>query len=251
MRTIPEDYLIVIPARFESTRFPGKALADIGGKPMIIRTAERCLQVARENQVVVATDDKRIIESCEAHGIWAELTKKEHQTGTDRVAEISRRFQAKRYLNVQGDEPVFNPRDIVSIADVSQDPLVTITGYCQLEKHMWGDSKHIKLVFGQKNQLLYISRANIPGSHSGEFIEGYRQVCIYSYTKEILEKFSSTGGRSRLESIEDNEVLRFLELGLPVQVVELSSDSISVDRNEDLTLVVDRIKREQFGLSPR
>lgn len=244
MRTIPEDYLIVIPARFGSTRFPGKALADIGGKPMIIRTAERCLQVARKNQVVVATDDKRIIEACEAHGIWAELTKKEHQTGTDRVAEISRRFQAKRYLNVQGDEPVLNPRDIVSVADVSEDPLVTITGYCQLEKHMWGDSKHIKLVFGNSSQLLYISRADIPGSHSGEFVEGFRQVCIYSYSRESLDQVQSTAGRSRLESIEDHELLRFLELGLQVQVVELSSDSISVDRPKDIELVLKRIKSE-------
>lgn len=243
MSSIPSNHLIVIPARHSSSRLPGKPLIDIDGKPMIVRTAQRCLEVASESQVIVATDDERIIDACQAFGIWAELTKAHHPTGTDRVAEIAKRHKAERYINVQGDEPLFNPSDILAIIRTESNSEVTYIGYCPLEKNMWDDSKHIKLVFGLENQLLYISRANIPGSHSGEFLEAFRQVCIYSYSEETLEKFSSTGGRTRLEQIEDNEVVRFLELGLQVEVVEMSDESVSVDRQEDVDLVLSRLSQ--------
>jgi len=239
---IRDNALIVIPARFKSSRLPGKPLIDIAGKPMIVRTAERCLEVADRHEVLVATDDARILETCEAHGIRVEMTSSEHPTGGDRVAEIASRSKADLFINVQGDEPVFNPEDILEIAKASlRDRSKTYIGYCDLQEHEWGDSKHIKLIFGLQNQLIYIGRANVPGSHDGQFKFAYRQVCVYAYSAETLQRFTSSHGRTPIEEIEDNEVMRFLELGMPVEVVRLSDDSISVDRQKDIALVIERL----------
>lgn len=239
---IPDDILIVIPARFRSTRLPGKPLIDIAGKPMVVRTAERCFEVASRDQVLVATDDERIARVCRSHGIRVEMTRDDHPTGGDRVAEIASRIPAVQYINVQGDEPVFNPADILAIVRASaRDQNKAYIGYCNMSKDQWGDSKHIKLTFGLENQLIYIGRADVPGSHDGAFRFAYRQVCVYAYTAETLKVFASTNGRTPLELIEDNEVMRFLELGLPVEVVEMSDESISVDRLDDVAKAERRI----------
>jgi 3-deoxy-manno-octulosonate cytidylyltransferase (CMP-KDO synthetase) len=236
-----DDLLVVIPARFRSRRLPGKPLVDIAGIPMVVRTAERCFEVIPRDRVLVATDDERIVEACEARGIRVEMTRDDHPTGTDRVAEIASRFPASIYVNVQGDEPVFNPDDILRIIEESRkDPSKTYIGYCAMTPEQWGDSKYIKLLFGLDRRLIYIGRAQVPGSHDGRFTVAYRQVCVYAYPADALAAFASSGGRTPLEEIEDCEVVRFLELGLPVQVVELSADSMSVDRPEDV------IKVEEF-----
>ena len=242
---IPDDALIVIPARYESSRLPGKPLIDLAGKPMIVRTAEQCLKVANQSQVVVATDDQRIAEVCREFDVRCELTDSKHQTGSDRVAEVASRISAGVYLNVQGDEPVFNPRDIIVLVNrFERESRTTLIGYCEMSEDEWSDSKNIKLLFGQSNQLIYIGRAKVPGSHNGEFRVGFRQVCIYGYSADVLREFSSTGVRTPLESIEDNEVMRFLELGMQVDVVKLSDDSISVDRPSDVDRVLARLAQK-------
>jgi 3-deoxy-manno-octulosonate cytidylyltransferase (CMP-KDO synthetase) len=242
MPKIPSDYLIVIPARFDSSRLPGKPLREISGKPMIIRTAERCLRVANPDQVIVATDDLRIAEVCQEFGIRFEITEKSHSTGSDRVAEVASRIPASVYINVQGDEPVFNPDDILILAEESAADLSkAYIGYCDMSEEEWRDTKNIKLLFGLNNQLIYIGRAQVPGSHSGDFRVGYRQVCAYAYTQEILRDFSKVGQRTPLENLEDNEVMRFLELGIKVQVVKMSNHSISVDRPSDIPRVERRL----------
>ncbi len=241
---IPSDFLIVIPARFDSSRLPGKPLREIAGKPMIIRTAQRCLAVANPDQVIVATDDLRIAEVCQKFSVRYEMTEKSHPTGSDRVAEVATRIPASIYINVQGDEPVFNPADILILAEESaNDHSKAYIGYCEMSQEEWRDSKNIKLLFGLNKQLIYIGRAQVPGSHTGDFRVGYRQVCAYAYTQEILKDFSKVGQRTPLESIEDNEVMRFLELGIRVQVVKMSNHSISVDRPNDIARVERRIKK--------
>jgi len=237
------DYLIVVPARYRSTRLPGKPLVDILGKPMIVRTVERCLKVAPRERVVVATDDERIVDVCRANGIRVEMTRSDHRTGSDRVAEIASRIPAEAYINVQGDEPVFNPEDIIRIIEAaSADSTRTYIGYCDLKESEWADSKYLKLLFGIHKQLIYIGRAQVPGSHDGSFHGGHRQVCIHSYPREALESFASSDARTPIEAIEDHEMMRFLEMGLPVQVVELSADSMAVDRPSDLALVEQRLR---------
>jgi 3-deoxy-manno-octulosonate cytidylyltransferase (CMP-KDO synthetase) len=233
-----DDVLVVIPARYKSTRLPGKPLVEIAGKPMILRTAERVLEVVPRDRMLVATDDQRIVDVCEAEGIPVALTADDHPTGTDRVAEIARRFPAKLYINVQGDEPVFPSEDILRIMEaVENDPDRTYIGYCEMSEEQWRDSKNIKLLFGLDNQLTYIGRAQVPGSHDGAFRVGYRQVCIYAFPPEALRAFSEVDGRTPIEAIEDCEPVRFLELGLPISVVKLSADSISVDRPDDVAKV--------------
>jgi len=237
------DVLVVIPARFRSSRLPGKPLVDIGGKPMIIRTAERCFEAVPRDQVLVATDDDRIARVCRDHGIRVEMTRDDHPTGSDRVAEVATRVHARTYINVQGDEPVFNPDDIRRIIDESdRDVTKAYIGYCAMTEAQWNDSKYIKLLFGRDNQLIYIGRAKVPGSHDGTFRFAYRQVCAYAYSGALLAQFASTGGRTPLEAVEDTEVMRFLEVGIPVQVVRMSGDSMSVDRLQDVEAVERRLR---------
>lgn len=246
--SFPDDVLVVIPARYRSTRLPGKPLISIAGKPMIVRTAERCFEVVPRDQVVVATDDERIAEVCREHNIRVEMTRDDHPTGGDRVAEIATRLPAALYVNVQGDEPVFNPDDILRIVEASaSDRTRAYTGYCPMSEDQWGDSKYIKLTFGLNKQLIYIGRANVPGSHDGKFRFAYRHVCVYAYSREVLSKFASTGGRTTLEAVEDHEIMRFLELGMPVGVVEMSDDSMPVDRPDDVEKVEQRLAQMAAG----
>lgn len=241
------EELIVIPARFKSTRLPGKPLVDIAGKPMILRTAERCLSVLPREQVIVATDDDRIAEVCSRAGLRVEMTS-DHPTGGDRVAEVATRVPAQTYINVQGDEPVFNPDDIRTIIEVARrDRTKTLIGYCPMEEAEWYDTKFPKVLFGLNEQLIYIGRAPVPGSHDGKFHFAYRQVCIYAYPGDALAAFTATGGRTPLEALEDHEIVRFLDLGLPVHVVRLSAESIAVDRVADIARVEARLAATDVG----
>ncbi len=230
------DELIVIPARYRSTRLPGKPLTPIGGRPMIVQTHARCLAALPHDQILVATDDERIADVCRAHGIWVEMTAPDHPTGSDRVAEIAGRIAARTYINVQGDEPVCNPADIrklISAARAHRDR--TIIGYCPLtDEAQWRDPNCCKLLFNRQGELIYIGRASVPASKSGTFQGGWRQICLHAYPREALHAFAATGGKTRLEEIEDHEMLRFLELGLKVHVLEMSDQSIPVDQPGDI-----------------
>lgn len=250
-----DDVLVVIPARYRSSRLPGKPLVPIAGKPMVVRTAEQVSKAVPRERVIVATDDERIAAVCREHGIRVEMTNDEHATGGDRVAEVASRIPAQIYVNVQGDEPVFNPNDVLAaIAAARADPSKTYLGYCEItDEEQWRDSKYLKLLFGEKRNLYYIGRAQVPGSHDGAFHLGYRGVWVYAYSPEGLAAFAAPGHRTRLELIEDCEVVRFLELGLPVEVVPMSADSISVDRPEDVAKVEAYLAREVRSdrMSPR
>ena len=231
------DELIVIPARYNSTRLPGKPLVQIGDLPMIVQTHARCLEVLPRDQIVVATDDERIADTCRAHDIWFEMTADDHPTGGDRVAEIAGRIPARTYINVQGDEPVCNPADIrllIEAARAHRDR--TIIGYCRIEDEAaWRDPNCCKLLFNRAGELIYIGRAPVPATRSGEFKLGYRQICLHAYPGEALAAFASLGGKSELEAIEDHEMLRFLELGRKVHVIPMSDQSVPVDRPDDVT----------------
>lgn len=237
-----DGILVVIPARMKSSRFPGKPLAKIAGEHMIIRTAKRVLAAVPNSHVVIATDNEEIKEVCQSYGLTVCMTQNDKQTGSDRVAEVAETHLADFYINVQGDEPLFNPRDIELIVEAYRndpDNIEVFTGYCDLEPYQWSDSKFIKMLFSRTKRLIYIGRAQVPGSHSGDFHFGYRQVCVYGYTREMLNKFASTDGRLPIEEVEDHEIQRFLELDIPVRAVKLSSESISVDRPGDVSVIED------------
>jgi len=230
------DELIIIPARYRSTRLPGKPLIPVGGKPMLVQTHARCLEVLPREQIVVATDDKRIADLCREHGILFEMTSPDHPTGGDRVAEVAGRIAARTYLNIQGDEPVCNPKDIeLLIAAARQHRERTIIGYCDLESEQaWRDPHCCKLIFNAAGEVIYIGRAAVPASRTGEFRGGHRQVCLHAYPAEALHAFAAAGGKTPLESIEDHEMLRFLELGMKVHAIRMSDQSVPVDRPDDV-----------------
>lgn len=231
--------IIVIPARYESSRLPGKPLLELLGISMLKRTFNRCTQVFAKDQIYVATDDQRIVDHCEQAGMPVVMTSADCLTGTDRVAEVAQKIEADIYINVQGDEPVINPNDILAVyKSAVAHPGEIINGMCAITNEgLFFNPSIPKVVVRPDGRLLYMSRASVPTSKTLEFITAQRQICIYSYTREALNHFSQHGRKTPMESIEDIEILRFLELGYEVRMVTLSDDSVAVDTIEDIARV--------------
>lgn len=230
------SFLVVIPARYESSRLPGKPLVPLLGVPMIVRTYRQCTKVVPPECVVVATDDARIAACCEAEGIRVVMTSSSCLTGTDRVAEVAKTLAADVYINVQGDEPVFNPADLSAlVAATAQFPDDVINGYCAIDsEEMFRSSSTPKVVVRPDGRLLYMSRAPIPTNKAQGFAAAWRQVCAYAFPRVALEAFSAVSAKTPLESIEDIEILRFLELGWEVRMIPMSALSVAVDNPDDV-----------------
>ena len=193
-------YLVVIPARYSSTRLPGKPLIDIHGLPMIIRTCKQCLKTVPIKNLVVATDDKRVQKCCEKSGIRTLLTSSRCLTGTDRVAEVARKIKVKYYINVQGDEPIFNPDDLKKIIKVTFSKKNEILlGYTKIRKRSDYKNKNIPKIV-----LIRISIClRFQSTHSlikkNKFIQSWRQVLTYSFPKKLLE-FAKTKKKLNFEN---------------------------------------------------
>jgi 3-deoxy-manno-octulosonate cytidylyltransferase (CMP-KDO synthetase) len=237
------DYILVIPARFKSTRFPGKPLIDLNGKSMLLRTYEQCTKAVDPELVYVATEDQRIVEHCDKLGINVKLTSDDCLTGTDRVAEVAQSIKANYYINVQGDEPLFDPNDILKVVHSLYDfPGEILNGYCEITDEEQYKSLSIpKVVFQPNGKLLYMSRSPIPSNKSGQFLKAWRQVCIYAFPYDALKKFSEVKEKSPMEALEDIEILRFIEMGFEVRMLELSQNSIAIDNPEDVKKVLRKI----------
>lgn len=233
------NYCVIIPARYQSSRLPGKPLVDLCGLPMIVRTYQQCIKACSPEKVYVATDDKRIREVCESNKIQVIMTSSDCLTGTDRIAECAKYIDADIYINVQGDEPLFNPNDLeLLISSIEKYPGEVLNGFCKIKnEHLFRSGSIPKVVFRPDGRLLYMSRAPIPSNKEQGFEKAWRQVCAYAFPKQALEDFSSVTEKTKLESMEDIEILRFLELGWEVRMIELSSDSIAVDTPEDIQRV--------------
>ncbi len=229
-------YAIIIPARHQSNRLPGKPLVNLCGIPMIVRTYRQCLKAVPAEIVFVATDDDTIKSVCEQYGINVLMTSSTCLTGTDRVAETVKLVEADTYINVQGDEPVFNPDDIKSlIAEAGKNPDSVINGYCRIKDEAQFRSPNTpKVVLRPDGRLLYMSRAPIPTNKAHGFDIAHRQVCAYAFPKAALLAFTAQHKKTPLEQIEDIEILRFLELGWDVKMILMSENSVSVDHPEDV-----------------
>lgn len=240
-----KSYAVVIPARLTSTRLPNKPLIDIAGQSLIERTWRQTIQAVSKELVFVLTDDQRIVDHCEEIGIQVVLTSKECLTGTDRVAEFALQHDFDYYINVQGDEPLMNPRDIEAVIDqlkFVQDEI--INGYAEIDDESDFRSLTIpKVVFRPDGRLLYMSRSPIPGNKKDEFRKSFKQVCVYAFPKKALLHFYACKSKTMLEEMEDIEILRFLELGYEVKMIELSKDSIAVDVPEDIDKVIARLNQ--------
>lgn len=235
----------VIPARYKSSRFPGKPLADICGKPMIWWVYQQCLKVKNFNEVYVATDDERIKSVCEMENINVIMTSDKHQTGTDRTVEVSDKIEGDLYVVVMGDEPLISPDNIEAmITAMRYDTKYDAGMLCTKFKNgvdLINDST-IKLALNDKMELIYMSRLPVPFPKSSIKYDHYKNVGVYAFTKTGLDFYRSTK-RGRLESIEDMEMMRMLENHKLVKVVEVETESMSVDTTKDLerirTLVAD------------
>lgn len=238
-------YYLVIPARYKSKRLPGKPLLDICGLPMIVRTYRQCAKVIPKSKILVATDDLRIKNVCQKENIKVVMTSKNCLTGTDRIAEVAKKFRAKFYLNVQGDEPICNTSDIKKLLRFAKkSPNKIINGYTKITNRKDFYSGHIpKVVFRKDGRLLYQSRAPIPTTKQKEYVYAWRQVCIYSLPYKSLKAFSSNKKKTQLESLEDCELLRFLELGHEILMIKMSNKSVSVDTKQSLNTVRKILKK--------
>ena len=235
------NFVLIIPARYNSSRFPGKPLTLLKGKSMIRRVYEQCLKAVPKNSIYVATEDERIADHCKQNNIQYIMTSDECLTGTDRLCEVSKLVEADYYINIQGDEPLFNPIDIQNlIQELSKQKNLydVYCGYCSIDTEDTFFSFNMpKVIFNKRKELIYMSRAPIPSNKNNKFKKGYRQVCGYAFSKKSLEIFDIKS-KTYFESIEDIELLRFLELGVKVKMVEMSKKSIPVDVKEDIEKVL-------------
>lgn len=240
-------YIVVIPARYKSTRLPGKPLIKIAGVSMIERTYRQCAKAVPAENIIIATDDERISDHCQSFGARSILTPVDCKTGTDRVACLLDSMDSELFINVQGDEPILNPEDLTAIISEAQKGTCDIVnGYCEITDEEQFRSRTIpKVVFQKDGTLMYMSRSPIPSDKEGNFIKAWRQICIYSFSRKALELFRSQRKKTSLETIEDIEILRFLEMGMSVKMVPLSSQSIAVDVPEDVKKVEDALKLRQ------
>lgn len=236
--------IVVIPARYQSSRLPGKPLIDLKGKSLLQRTYEQCLKAIDKEFIYVATDDKRIKKHCEDLKIRVVMTSNTCLTGTDRIAEFSKSIEADMYINVQGDEPLINPSDIINVINFSRKhPTEIINGYASItDENQYKSLTIPKVVFRPDGRLLYMSRFPIPGNKEGMFVESWRQICVYAFPKKALIEFTAQSKKTVLENHEDIEILRFLELGFDVRMIELSNESIAVDTPEDVINVINKLK---------
>ena len=231
----------VIPARYRSSRFPGKPLAEIGGLPMIVHVYRAAAQCSVFDWISVATDDERIGQVCEEHGVpWA-MTSSGHLTGTDRVAEVARQIEAAVYINIQGDEPMLKP-DVIEAAarplveDTEQRILVTNLCASISDPAEVIDTNVIKVALAPDGHAVYLSRQPIPYPKSREGARYQKQVCVYGFRRDPLLRFAALE-QGPLESAEGIELLRFIEHGIPVQFYQVESHSVAVDTPDDLARV--------------
>jgi 3-deoxy-manno-octulosonate cytidylyltransferase (CMP-KDO synthetase) len=236
----------IIPARFESSRFPGKPLADILGKSMIRRVYEQASQAAALKDVVVATDDERILLHVHAFGGKAILTSSLHQSGTDRCAEVMEKISGYDLaVNVQGDEPFIDPRQINILCSCFADADTTIATL--IKKTGPGEDLHNpnspKVVINSRNEAIYFSRYAIPYQRNTgtAYTDFYKHIGIYAYRKDTLQAITRLP-MSPLEKAEALEQLRWIENGYAIRVALTDMETMAVDTPEDLARIIERYK---------
>lgn len=236
----------IIPARYASSRFPGKPLIDLKGKTMIRRVVEGASKSALLTDLIVATDDKRIAEEVSGFGGKVMITDVNHPTGTDRCAEIVRTLseQYDVVINIQGDEPLVDARQLDQLLQAFTDPEVQIatlaSGKIEMEDIL--NPNRIKVVIDKHHNALYFSRSPIPNfaNAKGEPLEIYpflRHIGLYAYRSEVLLQLSELA-ETKLEQIESLEQLRWLYNGYSIHVVETEIETPNIDTPEDVEKVI-------------
>jgi 3-deoxy-manno-octulosonate cytidylyltransferase (CMP-KDO synthetase) len=230
--------IAVIPARYGSSRLPGKALAEIDGVPMVVRVWRQASQAKTLSRVIVATDDERIARIVRAAGGVAEMTAATHQSGTDRIAEVAERIHAGVYINVQGDQPFIAPQDLDALAaPMRADAAIAMATLAApiLDPRDWLDPNKVKVVCDANGDALYFSRSPIPfwRDHDGVPPSALRHIGVYAYRRDFLLRFAAMKP-GVLEQIEKLEQLRAMEHGYRIRVVAAVAPSLEVDTPADL-----------------
>jgi 3-deoxy-manno-octulosonate cytidylyltransferase (CMP-KDO synthetase) len=240
--------IAVIPSRYASTRLAGKALMDIAGKPMVQWVYEVALRAQLVDRVIVATDDKRILDTVHEFDGEAELTSSHHVSGTDRIAEVVDHLACELVVNLQGDEPLMDPRLIDSVVQLLLDnhdiPMASAQSPIEAIEDLMNPNT-VKVVSDRNGNALYFSRSPLPyRSSDGEgdqILFGFKHIGLYVYRKDFLKKIVSLDP-SPLEKQERLEQLRVLENGYKIKLVTTKYDSIGVDTPEDLIQARKRIE---------
>ena len=232
----------VIPARYYSTRFEGKVLADILGKPMIQHVWERAKQCKALDELIIACDDERVAEAAKGFGAKVILTAKGHTSGTDRIIEVINPLEVKIVVNIQADEPLIQPAmiDGVARALLSDNSITMATVIKKIENPLDINDPHVvKVVVDKNNFALYFSRAAIPCCPENSEVKSplyYKHIGLYGYTKDFLFIYRNLAVSS-LERTERLEQLRVLEEGFRIKVIESKFDTVGVDTPQDLEKV--------------
>ena len=235
--------MIIIPARLASTRFPQKVLTDIGGLPMVVRTAKR---VAHLDRVVVAADDERIIATCKEYGVEAMLTSTTHKSGTDRIHECATILNLdddELVINVQADEPFIEPDVVESLMkklrelQANKEEFIMGSCYNSINADAATDPNLVKVVLNDKSNAIYFSRAKIPHNQSGEAVY-FGHIGIYGFAKKSLKEFCSLPD-APIEDIEKLEQLRAIYHGKNIAMVKVASTGFGIDTKEDLKRAVE------------
>jgi 3-deoxy-manno-octulosonate cytidylyltransferase (CMP-KDO synthetase) len=234
----------LIPARYKSSRFEGKPLAGILGKPMVWHVFNQVKKVKEIDEIYVATDDDRIKETCEKLSIPVIMTSDKHPTGTDRVCEVSNKIKADVYINVQGDEPMIEPENIVkAIQPLMEDANLEVSNLMTkiVDPVEIVNCTVPKVVVNNEGRGVFLSRSPIPYPKGKINYSFFKQVCVYGFKKEALDFFAKSD-RGKAEEVEDIEILRFIEGGYDVKYIEVESNTVAVDTPKDLEKVVSILK---------
>lgn len=233
----------VIPARYKSSRFPGKPLADICGKPMIWWVYQQCMKVEDFNAVYVATDDQQIFDVCKSLNIEVIMTSENHRTGTDRIGEVARKVTADLIVNIQGDEPLLEPSTIKeAIQPFYDNPDLEVSNLMtKITNPVDVVNFTVPKVITNKDGIgIYLTRATAPYPKGSINFAYYKQVCVYGFKPDALQFYCDYGmkyGKAKIEAVEDIEILRFIENGYKVQYIEVNSETVAVDTPNDLEKV--------------
>lgn len=235
------SFILVIPARYESKRFPGKLLKKIKGKEIISYVWEACISSTKKENVLIATDSEKIKNFCKVKAYNYMMTSSKCLTGTDRIYEVSKKIKKDVYINVQGDQPMLDIKDLksfISFAIKNKNSVTTCITKINNESEYW-DKGIPKMVFDNKKNLLFSSRSPIPGNKYNNFVSSYKHHCIFSFPRKDITKFGKTTSKTFFEYVEDLEINRFLELGINVKLYETKASpkkqSIDINTPSDLT----------------
>lgn len=242
------DAIGVIPARYGSTRFEGKVLKDLCGKPVIQHVYERAKKAKMLDDLIIAADDDRIIKTVEGFGGKVVFTSKAHSTGTDRLTEVVNAIDVKIIVNIQGDEPLIHPMTIDDLVRaMKSDPSIAMATVVKKSTSLeeFNSPDVVKAIIDDRNFALYFSRAPIPALlKPGLECYFYKHIGIYAYNKDFLFTFKKLPA-SYLETYERLEQLRALEHGYRIKAIETKFETVGVDTPEDLALARQILEKEQ------